>query len=189
MTDEVEKLDIKTKTSSDKYETEIIGNEKFELGENLITILVKKEDGTKTTYQITANAEQTPVDVSELNNEINGAQNKSEKQKIIVIAVIGIVLAFIVIFFVAMHKIKNRNEDDYDYDDEENDDDNNDDDDEEYNKAEDLTKNEEFEQRNSMLDDDDEKFNKILEDRGFKVEDDFEESRQRKWNAKGKRYK
>ncbi len=183
--DDIEKLDIKTKTSSDKISVEIIGNEKLEIGENLITLLVKNEDGTKTTYQITANLTPTPVDVTNLNNELNGAQDKIQKQKIAVIAILGIVFILIIVFFVEKYKIKKgESEEFFDEEDEE---------DEEEKLEENRYDNEIIESNSkkeiSKEDDDDEVFKQILEERGFNTHEEFEDTRQKKWNAKGKRYK
>ena len=181
-TDEAQKLDIQTKTSSDKIKVEIIGNEKLEIGENLITLLVRNEDGTKTTYQINVDTKATPVDVTELNNELKDAQNKVKAQKIIVIAVIAIIVFLIIVFFVEKYKIQ-RNEDDGEYFDEE-DYEENDTDEEIQENDRNVEVNESQEQEEI-----DERFEEIKERLENETYDDFDDIKQKRWNARGKRYK
>ena len=181
-TDEVEKLDIQTKTSSDKIKVEIIGNEKLEIGENLITLLVRNEDGTKTTYQIDVDTKATPVDVTELNNELKDAQNRVTAQKIIVIATIVIIVLLIITFFVEKYKIQKREEDGEFFDEEDYED--NDIDEEMQENNRDGKEKDNIEQEEI-----DERFEKIKERLDNESYDDFDDIKQKKWNAKGRRYK
>ena len=53
---EIDKLDIKATANDEKATVEIIGNNELVDGENLLTIIVKSEDGKETvTYTITVN--------------------------------------------------------------------------------------------------------------------------------------
>ena len=92
-----DKLDIITEASEEKATVEIIGNTEFEDGDNLITIMVKSEDGTETvTYQITVTKKEAVVAVNE-NKDDNGLNKVIFLVGgLIVVVVIGIV-AYLVI--------------------------------------------------------------------------------------------
>ena len=124
ITDETKELDLKTETSSDKINVEVVGNENLKVGENIITILVKDtETDETTTYQLVVNSKQSKVDVTAYNNIVDNTQDNLRKKQmligIIIIAVSCLIIAF------AIYKIKLQRDDDY-YDDEEDDDDDDD---------------------------------------------------------------
>lgn len=102
--EDLEKLEIEAIANDEKATVEILGNEELQEGENLITIIVKSEDGKETvTYQITVNkilkVEEKPV-VDESNN----SNNTQIYIYIGIIVVAGIALIALLVYF-----IKNRN--------------------------------------------------------------------------------
>ena len=98
-------LNINAKSNMESAVIEIAGNNELKLGENIITILVKSEDGTDvTTYQITVNITE-----------------KQEKQLIAGIdnndlflyggIAVGALIILIIIIIVAVRRRKNKNDD------------------------------------------------------------------------------
>ena len=63
-------LNITATPSSESAEVEILGNTDFQVGENIVTILVKSSNGEDvTTYQITVNVAQSDAIATEENND------------------------------------------------------------------------------------------------------------------------
>lgn len=112
------KLDIRTDVSSSSYEVEIVGNEKFDVGENVITILVRNIKNDKvTTYQLIANVAEKEIDVSSANNVIANAQNVINKKQWIIIGAIVVIILLIIVFIIYKSKLRrNKIYDDNDYD-------------------------------------------------------------------------
>ena len=106
----VNKLDIVAEASEEKATIEIIGNEELQTGENLVTIMVKSEDGTKTvTYQITVDKKEALVTTNKTTD------SKGLNKAIILVAVLIIVAIIgIVIYIIAnKKKAKKRSSNDY----------------------------------------------------------------------------
>ena len=108
-------LEIEAVANDEKATVEILGNEGLQEGENLITIIVKSEDGKETvTYQITVNKKIV------VNEEPQATSNNTQIYIYIgIIVVAGAALVGVLIYF-----IKNRNKGQYyyvhsDYEDEE----------------------------------------------------------------------
>ena len=102
---------IETTATEATANVEVTGNEELQEGENVITILVTDETGEKNaTYQII-------VTKSLVDEEALAEQEKleqEEKQKMLILAVAGVVLVVLVsIVFVMIHKKRNRYIDDY----------------------------------------------------------------------------
>lgn len=117
--DETE-LDIKTEVSNNNYEVEIVGNEKFNAGENVITILVRNTKNDKvTTYQLIANVPEKEIDVSGANSAIADAQKDVNKQQWIIKGTIIAIILLIIIFIIYRHRLNK----DEEYEEEEEDDD------------------------------------------------------------------
>lgn len=111
VTDEdINKLDIKTETSSEDITVEIIGNENLQKGENVITLLVynSKKDET-TTYQIITNL-QDKIDLTDVNNSMSSVQRALLAKKVIIIGVLIIIVMLIIVFIVKRNKILSKNE-------------------------------------------------------------------------------
>ncbi|MBR1802882.1 MAG: cadherin-like beta sandwich domain-containing protein [Clostridia bacterium] len=84
----VKRLEITATPNQENAQVEIIGNENFKAGENIITILLTSADGTKTTnYQIKANL---PEGTAETKRE-------NETTQTMFYVIIGIVVATIII--------------------------------------------------------------------------------------------
>lgn len=102
--EDLKELEIEAIANDEKATVEILGNEELQEGENLITIIVKSEDGKETvTYQITVNkilkVEEEPV--------VDASNNSNNTQIYIYIGIIvvaGIALIALLVYF-----IKNRN--------------------------------------------------------------------------------
>lgn len=95
---------IQTETNQEGSTVEIIGNNNFQEGENVITILVTSEDGKlKTSYQIIVNKVAAPAETSIFSGE-------DGKINIALIAIGVLILITIIIIIVTV--IKKRKEDD-----------------------------------------------------------------------------
>lgn len=104
----VTSLNLEALSDMENASVEIAGNTDLELGENIITILVKSEDGEETsTYQIVVNIEE-PVVVEEENQLIHGISN--DDLYFYGAIVLGGLLLIIIIVIIAKHKNK---DDDY----------------------------------------------------------------------------
>ena len=123
------KVDVTTEKDKD-VNVSVAGNDKLVAGKNYITVLVTKGDDTET-YQIVANvkgAEGTATTENTTNNTTNTTNTTSttkKKDNKMLFAIIGIVIALVLIFFVVRYIISRRDDyyddDDYYEDDEEED--------------------------------------------------------------------
>lgn len=103
---ELNKLTIeKLETNEDKATIEVVGNDDFVEGENIVNIIVKSEDGTRiATYQLTVN---------KLKTQEESIISKLGTTNIVVIGVIAFaVLVGIIIIIVRF--VRSRREEDYD---------------------------------------------------------------------------
>lgn len=108
-----EKLDIKTKTSSTNIGTEVVGNDELKVGENVITILVTNEEtGSTATYQIIATKSDVAAsqDLQDINEEMDATTAKQKNKMYILIAVIGIIVIALIVFFITKAKNKGKSE-------------------------------------------------------------------------------
>ncbi len=109
LNDDVEQLDIKTETSSDDIEVEIVGNEDLVEGENVITILAKDTNANSTlTYQIIVNKNVTNIDVTALNTIITDAQNTLNKKRLIVKGTIAIIVLLIILYLIESYRVNKK---------------------------------------------------------------------------------
>lgn len=104
--EDLEKLDITTLATEANSNIEIVGNENFEDGENIITIVVKGENEEKVaTYQIVVNK-----DIENKDDAINLEQDHQQMiKKIIAISIAGGLLLILVIAFIVV-KVKKMKE-------------------------------------------------------------------------------
>lgn len=94
-------LNITATPSSSSAEVEILGNTDFQVGENIVTILVKSSNGEDvTTYQITVNVAQSDAIAVD---EDNGSDNK-KMYLYIGLGVVGVIILIIIIVSVKNHK-------------------------------------------------------------------------------------
>ncbi len=100
----IEKLEIVAEPNIEGATVEIMGNEGLQEGENVITIMLKSEDGQVATYQITANVG-------------GGAEAQDTGFDLMYILYILIALIVIVIIAIIVLKIKMKNSGDYDEED------------------------------------------------------------------------
>ena len=99
---EIDKLDIEAIANDEKATVEIIGNNELVDGENLLTIIVKSEDGTKTvTYTITVN--KGPLQTVQYADD-------NDMDKIITIAIIALAVLIVLIIIILIVR-KTRNQD------------------------------------------------------------------------------
>lgn len=99
-------LNITATPSSESAEVEILGNTDFQVGENIVTILVKSSNGEDvTTYQITVNVAQSDAIATEKNND-----NKKMYLYIGAGAVIVIIVIIIIISIVKNKKVDDSEE-------------------------------------------------------------------------------
>lgn len=104
LTEDKDKLDIKTVSTDEKAKIEVTGNENLQEGENIITILVTDESGEKTaTYQIIV--EKNLVDQEELAKQ-KEQEEKDKQMKMILIGGAGALLVIIAIIIIIMIKRK-----------------------------------------------------------------------------------
>lgn len=170
----LEKLNITTLATEANSTIEIIGNENLKNGENIITIMVKDENDTKTAlYQIIVNKtfEEQEV-ILDTEQEQQGQQEKM-KELIILSAAVGVILVIVIaVIVVKVKKSRNTNGgyipyenlvDDYDEEDEQT--------------IEDTEENEQLEEQ-------------ITEDEEDEEDNEFyEEEPKKKKRSKGKRFK
>ncbi len=103
----VEKLDIEAKANREDATVEIVGNQDFVEGENLITILVTSESGEETTtYQI------------KVNMSADATQNQGTIRLYLILGLVIIALIVIVLIIVSIVKRRKNNDDDSGYVDE-----------------------------------------------------------------------
>lgn len=113
VTDDLSKLEIQTETSNDSIKVDIVGNEEFEEGENVITILVyNPADDNTTTYQIIVNKDLSKTNLVDLNDLMSEAQNKIKKQKFIIEGTIAIIVILIIIYLLERYIIQKRQKED-----------------------------------------------------------------------------
>ena len=98
----VDKLDITAEANDEKATIEIVGNTELQDGENLVTIMVKSEDGEKTTtYQITVNKREALIATKTSND--NNNLNK------IILAVAALIVIIILALVLTLFKKKKNN--------------------------------------------------------------------------------
>ena len=104
--EDLEKLDITTLATEANSNIEIVGNENFEDGENIITIVVKGENEEKVaTYQIVVNK-----NIENKDDAINLEQDHQQMiKKIIAISIAGGLVLILVIAFIVV-KVKKMKE-------------------------------------------------------------------------------
>lgn len=110
--EDLTKLDIIATANKENATIEIIGNESLVVGENVITIMVKSEDGKENvTYQILVNKpEKTSV-------TITSDEQDSNSSKTFLYVSIGIfAIALLLIILIIVRSIKKSREEDYDED-------------------------------------------------------------------------
>ena len=102
---DMDKLDIVAEGANDNVKVEIVGNENFKDGENIITILVENQETKQnSTYQIVLN--RTNVDIDTVNTTLNDAIKKANKVRYILIGVLVFVVICIIIFAIVKYKYK-----------------------------------------------------------------------------------
>lgn len=98
--EELEKLKITTVATDINTNIEIVGNENFKNGENIITIHVKNENGQKNaTYQITVNKIDSTIQniVTEEENKIDNIYTQTNNNKRIIFSAIAVAVLIIII--------------------------------------------------------------------------------------------
>lgn len=104
LTEDKDKLEIKTVSTDEKAKVEVTGNENLQEGENIITILVTDESGEKTaTYQIIV--EKTLVAQEELAKQ-QEQEEKDKQMKMMLIGGAGAILIIVVIIVIIVIKRK-----------------------------------------------------------------------------------
>lgn len=191
---EESKLDITAIATDVDYEVEITGNDNFKEGENIITILVSDKDKNNVaTYQIKVDKK-----VKEIANNIDDElmlDINNKKNSIILAGIVTGSIVVIIIVVIIINRIKNKDDDDYDYDDYDDYDGI-----PEYkgnNQLEDFDENmkykrEDTEDYNENLDEieenkNDEQFDSNIED--YEEDDEFEDTKVKRRKHKGKRFK
>lgn len=114
---DVKKLDIKAKANQEDATVEILGNEGFKTGENVITIMVKSKDEKETvTYQIIVNKPEIKTSDKKV---VNTIQNSNDTFLYVAIGIF--VTALFLIIIIIVRSIRKSKKDDYDdLDEEEN---------------------------------------------------------------------
>lgn len=93
-------LNITATPSSESAEVEILGNTDFQVGENVVTILVKSASGEEvTTYQITVNVAQSDAIATEENNNDN-------KKMYLYIGAGAVIVIIVIIIIISIAKNK-----------------------------------------------------------------------------------
>lgn len=109
-TSNITKLDIKATANDETATIEILGNDNFVEGENVVTIMVKSKDGNETaTYQIVINKS------AGITTENNVQSN--EKEKTFLYVAIGICAVAVLLIIIVI--VKSRKSSDEDFEDEE----------------------------------------------------------------------
>lgn len=110
--EEVSSLNISTQVGDDNTKVEIVGNENFVEGENVITILVyNSSDDSTTTYQIIATKdEKSNIDLTEFNSVIEEARKQQLEFNCIVGGTIIIIVLLIIVFLIERYKIQSKSE-------------------------------------------------------------------------------
>lgn len=105
------KLEIEAIANQKDAKVEILGNEDFKEGENLVTIILKSADASQTcTYQIIVN-------VGKVTEQIQNNNNGNDIVHIILYVIVGLIV--IVIIAIVVLKLKSRNSDEeFEYNDE-----------------------------------------------------------------------
>lgn len=94
-------LNITATPSSSSAEVEILGNTNFQVGENIVTILVKSSNGEEvTTYQITVNIAQSDA----IAVDDNSNSDNKKMYLYIGLGVVGVIILIIIIVYVKNHK-------------------------------------------------------------------------------------
>lgn len=103
---DISSLNISANANDENATIEIVGNENFKIGENIITILVKSEEGSIVTYQIVVNLNELPQE----EQIIAGIDNEDlYMYGGIALAVIVVIIIIIIIAVKRRHK----NDDDF----------------------------------------------------------------------------
>lgn len=105
--EDVTQLDITAEANEEGATVEIVGNQDFQEGENIVSIIVKSADGEETvTYQLTINKNTAAV-----------AENSNQTQNLIFICLfVGIVVVIIIVVSILLYKRHKRKiEEEYDF--------------------------------------------------------------------------
>ncbi len=102
------KLNIITEPTNKDYIVEVTGNEDLQEGENTITILVSKSNGTNiATYQIIVN--KSLVDEEAIAREKEAEENEKRQKTILIGAIIGAVVIVGIIMFLVIKRKRDAN--------------------------------------------------------------------------------
>lgn len=100
------KLDIKATANDENAIIEILGNDNFVEGENVVTIMLKSKDGNETaTYQIVVNK-------SGAITSDDGVQS-NEKEKLFLYVAIGICVVAVLLIIIVIVKSRKKSEEDF----------------------------------------------------------------------------
>lgn len=105
--EDVTQLDITAEANEEGATVEIVGNQDFQEGENIVSIIVKSANGEETvTYQLTINKNTAAV-----------AENSNQTQNLIFICLfVGIVVVIIIVVSILLYKRhKKKIEEEYDF--------------------------------------------------------------------------
>lgn len=117
VTGDVSNLDIETEKANRNVSIDIVGNENFAEGENIITLLVYNEETKQnSTYQIIVN--KTGNEVTEANDSLKEAIKKANKIRCILLGFVGFIIICIIIFVIVKHKMRKDDNEMYEYDEE-----------------------------------------------------------------------
>lgn len=114
LTDNIDKLNIEAKCDDENVTVEILGNENLKSGENIITIMLKSKDETKSaTYQIIVNKKEAiPEETGKTEEKSGSFDNFGTEQMIIVGIAVLCVIILIIIIIIIKKMIKEKREDD-----------------------------------------------------------------------------
>lgn len=104
------KLDIKAEANNKDASVEILGNENFIVGENVVTIILKSKDGEENvTYQIIVNKPENSVE------SLNTTKQKNKNDDTFLYVAIGIfATALLLIIIIIVRSIKKSKNEDFD---------------------------------------------------------------------------
>lgn len=110
-TGDIEKLDIKYELEDSLATCEILGNEDFKVGENIVTLLVTSSDSKLTQkYELIVNIEEKEEEVPKV-NETTGEEPKKNNKWILIAIIFGSLLLIGGTIFVLFRNKKKKNKD------------------------------------------------------------------------------
>lgn len=116
ITGKIESLEVNTEVANENVTVEVTGNENLIIGENVITIMVDNSETEQSdTYQVIVNISEEPIDLTEMNESFEEAQQRFRMQSLIIYGTIIVIVVLIIVFLISRYRMQQIEKEDDDF--------------------------------------------------------------------------